>query len=237
MELKFSKCFEFILIVGCGVFLHLNRISILDLKLSNLPGLVPSLSSTIFIFSILSILVAKVPSWPKQLKEPTWVIKLLIELFLILYVTDLVMRNFWVPVLKLVSFICKFLSTILSNKMPFLSIWIGKNGYYFVRFLIAISTFALMFEVLGAHSVFKDILSIYERQFPAAVVEVPAEPTPSASDIIVKQPIYGRSRSNSRSKKRVSFKDIESKELATARQFIGLPTNDDNQCSICHKNI
>lgn len=236
MQIKLRKCFEYLLIVSIGVYLHINRISILDLKVSKLPGLVPSLSSTLFIFSILIILVEKLPSWPKQLMEPTWIIKLLIECFLVLYVTDLVMRNFWVPVLKVVGFLCNFLSQSLSRKLPSIAMWVSRNGYFLARFLIAISSFILMVEVVDVQSIYKEILSGYERQCTPVAVPVPSEPSPSTSEI-VRKPIYGRSRSNSRSKKTVTFKDsiYSSNHLPASRQLFGLPANDeDNQCSICH---
>lgn len=232
MDLKFRQCFEFLLIISCGVFLHLNRISILDLKLSKLPGLVPSFSSTIFIFSILAILIAKMPSWPRQLKEPTWIIKLLIELFLILYVTDLVMRNFWVPILKVVGFLCKSSSSGLSKRIPFLSKWISKSGYYLLRFFISISTFVLMLEVVGAQNIYKEIMSVYENQRTVIPTPVPSEPTP--------QPIiFGRSRSNSRTRKRVSFQDSIYSNNPGTSHFMKSPVHDHegNQCSICHKTI
>lgn len=239
-DFKLSECIKFCLIVSSGVYLHINRISILDLKVSKLPGLVPSLSSTIFIFSILLILVAKLPSWPKHLKEPTWIIKVLLELFLILYLTDLIMRNFWVPALKLIGFFCKVTASYLSDKIPFLSVWINKSGYYVVRFLIAASTFALVVEVLGFQVTIREFLEKYRRQ---QSVTTAVEQAPVTSEASV-QPIYrergAERRSRSRSK-RVSFQDslYARNSSPMARNILDLAMNGgcSNQCSICREAI
>lgn len=248
-EVRFTKFLEYIAIVGCGLYLHLNRISILDLKITKLPGLCPSFASTIFIFSILSLFAIGKPSWPSQPNESRKIIKFLIELSLIMYSVDLLMRHFWVPCLKLISFFCKTSSRYLKDKSPILSSWLADYGYYTLKCLIALAVFSFMLEVVGFHealrSFYRKIMTNYEAQkTPPPVIQETPQPEPA--------PVYQR-RTRSRSRRRAYDQELRTNSYPNTRNtllsniwqsprvqsildIVKLNRNS-NQCEICHQSL
>lgn len=246
-EIKFSKFVEYFLIVGSGLYLHLNRLSILDLKITKLPGLTPSLASTIFVFSILNIFAIGKPSWPGQAKDSRELIKVFIELSLILYSVEMIMRHFWLPVLKLVSFLCKHTSRGLRNKSPGLSMWIAENGYFAFKLLFAIATLVLMMEVVGFNTAFKRFIENSLKNCKTQKQEITfAAPVAKVEKPQTTNPVKTRSRS----RKRVSFEEnlqqengipLLSKLLTSprARRIIDLVRlrNHHDRCIVCQESM
>lgn len=242
---KFSKFVEYFMIVGSGLYLHLNRLSIWDMRITNIPGLVPSLASTIFIFSVLNIFAIGKPTWPA--KNSRKLIKFIIELALILYSVEMILRHFWVPALKVVSLLCKHGSRSLRDKIPMLSMWLAESGYGTMKLVMALATLGFMLEIVGFPAKLKGILEHFLKNCSQPKTEVPVVPlVPKATQPIITYPI----RTRSRSRKRVSFEETPQIEndiplltrLLTsprARSIIDILRlrNHHNQCSICHEPL
>lgn len=171
-----------------------------------LSGTVPSFASTIFIFSILSVLAAGRSQWPKQLKEPRRIFKFFIELILILYIVDLTMKNVWAPIQKFVSFLCKICSRSLYNRHQGLSIWIASNGYNITRLLVAVLTLWWMMQSLDVTSRLNEWYTMYI--FPQKKESISTEPSvmTSSEEKPSRVPIY-EERSMSRSRRSRSFEE------------------------------
>lgn len=249
LEVKFSKFMEYIAIVGCGLYLHLNRISILDLKITRLPGMIPSFASTIFIFSVLSLFAIGKPSWPNQAQESRRLIKFLIELSLIMYSVDLLMRHFWVPTLKVLSIFCKNGSWYLKDKHPVLSSWVADNGFFLLKTIIAMLMFLFMLEVIGFQEAVKEqyskIMNYYNCKKCPQPVPVVSVPEP------VQVPVYQR-RTRNRSKRRAYDHEhvpegttptlplfsnfLQSPRVRSVLDIVRLNRNC-NQCAICRQSL
>lgn len=154
---RYQKLIESSVIVLIGVFMHLNRISIIELKYSRLPLLTPNVASSLFVFSVLCILTKLRPLWPSALRKPQRALIFFIELSLILYANDFLLRQVWLPGLKLLNFICRFLGqyvivaneSFLANNAPTLSSWIRNDAFYMARFLLAVIAFVFMIDITG----------------------------------------------------------------------------------------
>lgn len=154
---RYQKLIESSVIVLIGLFMHLNRISIIELKYSRLPLLTPNVASSLFVFSVLCILTKLRPLWPSALRKPQRALIFFIELSLILYANDFLLRQVWLPSLKLLNFICRFLGqyvivaneSFLANNAPTLSSWIRNDAFYMARFLLAVIAFVFMIDITG----------------------------------------------------------------------------------------
>ncbi|CAD7013302.1 unnamed protein product [Ceratitis capitata] len=154
---RYQKLIESSVIVMIGLFMHLNRISMIELKYSRLPLLTPNISSSLFVFSVLCILTKLRPLWPSALRKPQRALIFFIELALILYANDFLLRQVWLPSLKLLNFICRFLGqyvivaneAFLANNAPTLSSWIRNDAFYMARFLLAVIAFTFMIDITG----------------------------------------------------------------------------------------
>lgn len=154
---RYQKLVESSVIVLIGLFMHMNRISIIELKYSRLPLLTPNVASSLFVFSVLCILTKLRPLWPSALRKPQRALIFFIELSLILYANDFLLRQVWLPSLKLLNFICRFLGqyvivaneSFLANNAPTLSSWIRNDAFYMARFLLAVIAFVFMIDITG----------------------------------------------------------------------------------------
>lgn len=157
--------FEFFAIVASGMYLHLKQLSIIDLKHSKLPGIQPNPASAIFVFSVLCVLAKSRPYWPRCLRPPPRILRFFVELFLTLYVTDRILRQVWIPMLKFVNFMCNFLSdymvvvntSLLANQTMAVAAWLRSRAFYYVRYMISMSVFYFMAEVTGLAEYCRDV--------------------------------------------------------------------------------
>lgn len=155
--------FESAIIIFVGMFMHLYRISIIELRYSKLPLLTPNAASSLFVFSVLCLFAKLRPLWPQTLRMPQKFLIFLVELALILCATDFLLRQVWLPSLRLLNFICNYLahyvlaanqSFILYNA-PELSNWIRNDAFYIARFMLAVSSFIFMIDSTGMMQVLK----------------------------------------------------------------------------------
>lgn len=154
---NYQQLVESSIIVGTGLFMHLNRISVIELRHSKLPMLTPNAASSLFVFSVLCVLTKLRPLWPNALRKPQRFLIFLIEMALILYATDFLLRQVWLPSLKLLNFICHFLSQYvvvanedyLARSAPRFSSWIRNDAFYLARFFLAVVAFIFMIDITG----------------------------------------------------------------------------------------
>lgn len=154
---EYHKFLESVVIVTTGVIMHLNSISIIELKYTKLPMLTPNAASTLFVFSSLCVLSKLRPLWPNVLRKPQRILIFIVEMALILYAMDFLLRQVWLPCLKLLNFICHFLGQyvivanedFLANNAPRISSWIRDDGFYIIRFLLAVVVFIFMLDTTG----------------------------------------------------------------------------------------
>lgn len=153
----YKQFIESLVIISVGTTMHLNRISIVELRYSKLPMLSPNAASCLFVFSILCILSKLRPFWPKTLRKPQQILVYFVELSLILYASEFLVRQVWLPSLKLLNFVCHFLSQYIivanQNFLDYsavrLSHWIRDDGFYLARFLLAAAAFVFMLDATG----------------------------------------------------------------------------------------
>lgn len=143
--------------------MHLFGLSIIELRYSKFPLLSPNAASTLFVLSVLGMFT-KLRTWlPKATRKPQKFLIFLIELALILYGTDLIVRQIWVPSLKLLNLCCHFLGqyvlranqNFLLYNAPQLSSWIRNDAFYITRFLLALITFLFTINLSGFLEVLK----------------------------------------------------------------------------------
>lgn len=153
MSNKF-KIFETTIIICVGMFMHLYRLSIIELRSSKLPVLMPNAASSLFVFSILCLFAKLRPLWPQVLHMPQKFLIFLVELALILCSTDFLLHQLWLPSLRLLNFICNYLGhyVLVANQnymlynAPQLSNWIRNEAFYIARFMLSVIVFIFMIK-------------------------------------------------------------------------------------------
>ena len=155
--------FESAIIIFVGMFMHLYRISIIELRYSRLLLLTPNAASSLFVFSVLSTFAKLRPLWPQTLRMPQKFLIFLVELALILCATDFILRQVWLPTLRLLNFICNYLAhyVLAANQgfiiynAPEFSNWIRNDAFYIARFTLAVTSFIFMIDSTGMMQVLK----------------------------------------------------------------------------------
>lgn len=152
----YQRAIESMVVVSVGTLMHLNSISIIELRHSKLPLLMPNAASTLFAFSILCIFANLRSLW-RPLRNPQRIFSFLMEMTLILYGTDFVVRQLWLPSLKVLSFLCNLLThytvnvnkKFLTHQAPFIDDWMRTEAFYLVRFIWALVVFIFMLDTTG----------------------------------------------------------------------------------------
>ncbi|KNC32826.1 hypothetical protein FF38_10808 [Lucilia cuprina] len=148
---------ESAIIICLGIFMHLHGLSIIELRYSKLPLLTPNAASSLFVLSVLGMLTKLRIFLPQTKRMPQKFLIYLVELALILYATDLILRQIWLPSLRLLNFLCHFLGqyiitsnqNFLTYNAPQLADWIRNEAFYIARFLLAAITFLIALNVTG----------------------------------------------------------------------------------------
>lgn len=193
----YKQAFESSIIVSVGLLMHLNRVSIIELQYSKLPMLKPNAASSLFVFSVLCIFSRLRPLWPQTLRRPHQFLVFLVELALILYATDLLLRQIWLPCLKVLNFLCHFLGqyivvanqNFLTYNAPTLSGWIRNDAFYIVRFLLAVVSFIFMLDATGIiESMQAKVFHTIKEAEEFSIDDMPLEEKESNNNI--SEPLY-----------------------------------------------
>lgn len=193
----YKQAFESSIIVSVGLLMHLNRVSIIELQYSKLPLLTPNAASSLFVFSVLCIFSRLRPFWPQSLRKPPQLLVFIVEFALILYATDLLLRQIWLPCLKVLNFLCHFLGqyvvvanqNFLTYNAPTLSGWIRNDAFYIVRFLLAVVSFIFMLDATGIiESIQAKVFSCRKTVEEFSLDEIPL--LEKESDSNISEPLY-----------------------------------------------
>ncbi|XP_030371388.1 E3 SUMO-protein ligase PIAS2 isoform X3 [Scaptodrosophila lebanonensis] len=151
-----------------GLIMHLNGVSLISVLNPNATVLLPNFASVLVTISFLIMLTRLRLDWntdPVQNRSHRMG-AVLIQMLITLYVLELLMLHVWVSMLKLLNFICEYISHVIlaANDdyiiyhAPALARWLRTDAFFFARFLLSLAILGIVLKSMGLISHIKHFL-------------------------------------------------------------------------------